>query len=159
MDEKFKISETPIVILDVPDNFDLKQSVEEKIIRISKLEDQLVKEQATAKKEMNKFLLDMLEVTDALDRILERQAERSGAGDEHLLKTVEATRRLHLQKLGKMGVKRMELVGKIMSPKLGDIEDIEDKAGLAPETVLAEIVSGYWWNEQVLRRAKVIVSA
>lgn len=159
MDKKFEIIEPPIIVTGLPESFDLKQAVGDFYVRYSRLEDQLAKEQENAKKEMKKFLINLLEVADALDRILEGQPQQSEGRDERLLKSIESTRRLLSQKLGKMGVQRMDLVGTILVPELGDIEDTEVAPAVAPETVLIEIVRGYYWNELVLRRAKVIVSA
>lgn len=159
MNEQFEITETPIVITGLPESFDLKQAVGDFYVRYSELEDQLVYERENARKEMKNFLLGMLEVADALDRILDRQLEQIERCDERLMKSMDATRRLLSQKFDKMGVQRMNLVGKILDPELGDIEDTDNNSESAPETVLVEIVRGYLWNELVLRRAKVIVSA
>lgn len=158
MDDKFEITEAPIALTGLPESFDIKQAIGDFYVRYSKLEDQLANERENANKEMKRFILSVLEVADALDRILERQAQAEGS-DERLLKSIESTRRLMSQKLSKIGVQQIDLVGEILNPELGDIEDTESNPEIAPETVLAEIVKGYRWNELILRRAKVIVSS
>jgi molecular chaperone GrpE (heat shock protein) len=159
MSEKFEILETPLAIPDLSAGFDLKQAVDGLYDRCSELEDQVQNEHENARKEMKKFLLGLLDVADALERILEKQSDQTGAKAVRLVKSVESTQRLLSQKLAGMGVQRMILVGKLMDSQLGDSEETEDHPDLEPDTVLTEIVSGYMWNELVLRRAKVIVSA
>ena len=159
MSEKFEIVETFVNIPGLSEDFNLKQALDEFYIRYSKLDDQRMEERDKARQETKKFLLGLLEVADALDRIIEKQSHQNDADGERLFKSVESTRRLLLQKLAKMGAQRMDLMGKILDPNLGDIEGFEDNATCEPETVLSEIVCGYFWNDLVLRRAKVIVSA
>ena len=131
------------------------------LLRGGKQKEQRLKAQEReAEKAQRKFLLGLLEVADALDRILQRKppanAERAV---KRQYRSIESTRRLLAKQLKKVGVSKIELIGKPLDPAVADIEDDEEDPDLPDETVISEIVSAYRWHDGILRRAKVIVSS
>ncbi|GJF27411.1 hypothetical protein KNE206_01110 [Kitasatospora sp. NE20-6] len=142
--------EVPQRALDV----DLAQAFSQLLFRASLLQ-RLRDEEARAARSGQRDLLGLLvDVDDALaalglDPDLVRLGRSSG---------IEATRRRLLGKLAKAGVRPMRLEGLPADPVLSEIVGTEVRAGLEPETVVQSVVTGFFWNDEVLRRAQVVVA-
>ncbi|WP_405010549.1 nucleotide exchange factor GrpE [Kitasatospora sp. NBC_01539] len=142
--------EVPQRALDV----DLAQAFSQLLFRASLLQ-RLRDEEARAARSGQRDLLGLLvDVDDALaalglDPDLVRLGRSSG---------IEATRRRLLGKLAKAGVRPMRLDGLPADPVLSEIVGTEVRAGLEPETVVQSVVTGFFWNDEVLRRAQVVVA-
>jgi molecular chaperone GrpE len=100
------------------------------------------------------FLLGLLDVADAIDRVAAGIAA-SGGSDE---RAVRATGRKLQQVLRKHGVTRVDLVGQVLDPALADAEEAERNVSVPEETVLREREAAYLWCDGVLRRGRVVVS-
>ncbi|MER7752817.1 nucleotide exchange factor GrpE [Kitasatospora sp. NPDC097643] len=134
---------------------DLDQAFSQLLYRASLLQ-RLRTEEAQAAKASQRDLLGILvEVDDALaDLGLDRELVLLGRGAG-----LEATRRRLLGRLAKAGVRPMRLEGLAADPALTEIVGTEVRPGVAPETVLRTVVTGFFWGEEVLRRAQVVVAA
>jgi molecular chaperone GrpE (heat shock protein) len=117
---------------------------------IGQLQDQL----GEAHGELRSFLLGLLDVADAIDRVAAGIAA-SGGSD---LRAVRATGRKLQQVLRTQGVTRAELVGQVLDPALADAAASEPDESVPNETVLQEVESAYLWGDGVLRRGRVVVS-
>ncbi|MEW1909086.1 nucleotide exchange factor GrpE [Kitasatospora sp. NPDC085895] len=142
--------EVPQRALDV----DLAQAFSQLLFRASLLQ-RLRDDEARAARAAQRDLLGLLvDVDDALaalslDPELVRLGRTSG---------IEATRRRLLGKLAKAGVRPMRLEGMAADPGLSEIVGTEARTGLEPETVVQSVVTGFFWNDEVLRRAQVVVA-
>lgn len=158
MESNFPIDEQPVP--EIPESSDVIQVVTGMYLQSSRLEDALAAEKKHAQKETARLLCDMLEVLDALERIIQRfNAVEGLSGMEEKWKGhIEATQRLFLQKLKKYGVFPVEMMGTQVDPHLAEVEDTELRPELPEETVIEEYVRAYTWNGELLRQARVIVS-
>ncbi|MER8187374.1 nucleotide exchange factor GrpE [Kitasatospora sp. NPDC094015] len=134
---------------------DLAQSFSQLLFRASLLQ-RLRGEEARAATAAQRDLLGLLvEVDDALAALgLDQELVLLGRGSG-----IEATRRRLLGKLAKAGVRPMRLEGLAADPALSEIVGSEVRPGLEPETVVQTVVTGFFWNDEVLRRAQVVVAA
>ncbi len=160
MKDPFAVVEGPLSLPPGSEDVDLRNEFTRLLLRCSKLENQLDSVRRDAAETEQKLLLGLLEVVDALDRILQRPSgtEDPNQALERQYHNVEATRRLLLQKLGQAGVKSVELLGMIADPTVVDLVGYQDNPDLPDETVVREIVKAYWCNKEMLRRGQVIVS-
>jgi molecular chaperone GrpE (heat shock protein) len=158
MDERFPIDEQPLPVPNAAVHVDLAVEIGALHVRCHALEQRLEAERREAQAVQRAFLLGLLEVADALERIAGAVAPDPGEAAERQRRSLQATRRLLAQKLGAAGVTRMDLVGQPADPHLADIVDQGERADLPAETVTHEVVGGYWWGDAVLRRAQVCVS-
>lgn len=143
--------------LDVPQRaleVDLAQAFGQLLFRASLLQ-RLRDDEGRAARSAQRDLLGLLvEVDDALaalglDPVLVRLGRTGG---------IEATRRRLLGKLAKAGVRPMRPEGMAADPVLSEIVGTEPRAGVEPETVVQSVVTGFFWNDEVLRRAQVVVA-
>ncbi len=160
MTDPFLIVEMPVPVPERAAQVNLAEEIRQLMVRRGKLEAAIEVERQTNMKAQRDLLLGLLEVVDALDRIIQRGTSSDDPKQalERIRGNVESTRRLLSQKLQKEGVLRMDLVGKQLEPNLADIEGYQDRSELPDETIIRDIVTGYKWKDEVLRRAKVIVS-
>lgn len=133
---------------------DLAQAFSQLLFRASLLKRRRDEDAQAAKAAQRDLLGLLVEVDDALTALgLDRESVQLGRGEG-----IEATRRRLLGKLAKAGVRRMRLEGMTADPALAEIVGTEPRADLDPETVVETVVTGFFWNDEVLRRAQVIVS-
>jgi len=165
MDERFPIDEQPLPVPDAAVRVDLAAEIAALHVRCHTLEQRLEAERREAQAALRGFLLGLLEVADALERIAGAPGAAAPNPDgadtgaaERQRRSLQATRRLLAQKLSAAGVTRMDLAGQPADPHLADIVDQQERADLPAETVTHEVVGGYWWGGAVLRRAQVRVS-
>jgi molecular chaperone GrpE (heat shock protein) len=124
------------------------------LVRCARAQDELAAARDGADEEQRRLLLGLLDVQDALDRMAAADADPARAR-----RAVEATRRLLGRRLAAAGVVPLALRGKIADPSVADVDDYEPFPELPDETVIRELVVGYLWNGDVLRRARVTVAA
>ncbi|MEV7354842.1 nucleotide exchange factor GrpE [Kitasatospora sp. NPDC091276] len=144
--------------LDVPQRaleVDLDQAFSQLLYRASLLQRLRAEEAQTARATQRDLLGILVEVDDALAALgLDRELVLLGRGTG-----IEATRRRLLGRLAKAGVRPMRLEGLAADPALTEIVGTEPRPGVAPETVVRTVVTGFFWEEEVLRRAQVVVAA
>ncbi|MEZ0091712.1 hypothetical protein [Streptacidiphilus sp. EB129] len=107
------------------------------------------------------LLRGLLEVDDALGAIQGRQAV-PGYGllpREHLDVMAAAIQTVLRRKLAGAGVTPMRLDGYLAQPAVSDIVERRPQAGIPAETVMETLITGFYWNDEVLRRGQVLVSS
>ncbi|MFF2545054.1 nucleotide exchange factor GrpE [Kitasatospora sp. NPDC058063] len=143
--------------LEIPpgvEDVDLEQAFGRLLFRASLLGSKLTEQKQTARAEQRELLGILVEVDDALAALgLDRELVALGRGAG-----LEATRRRLLGQLAKAGVRPMRLEGMTADPDLTEIVGTEPHAGVAPETVVRTVVTGFFWGDEVLRRAQVVVA-
>ncbi|HID62868.1 MAG TPA: nucleotide exchange factor GrpE [Anaerolineae bacterium] len=118
------------------------------IRRCGKLETILERKQQESHESQRNLLRSLLEIVDDLDRVLA----------QHPLKSIELTRRKLKDILEQQGVVGLNTLGKAFDPHHSDLDGYQERDDLPDETVIQELVTGYVWRGEVLRRAVVIVS-
>ncbi|MBO1416564.1 nucleotide exchange factor GrpE [Streptomyces sp. FH025] len=137
------------------ESVDLDAKFSQLLFRASLLGSKLTEQKQAARAAQRELLGVLVEVDDALAALgLDRELVAHGRGAG-----LEATRRRLLGRLAKAGVRPMRLDGLAADPALTEIVGTEVRAGVAPETVLQTVVTGFFWEEEVLRRAQVVVAA
>jgi molecular chaperone GrpE len=154
------LTEQPVSLPDGLEEFELLPAIQKLYSRTGKLQNLLEAERRRTAKQSEKELLDLLEVVDALDRVLQFMGTcREGVtSTEQLIDAISTTRELLMQKLGKRGVQRVVLLGKPADPRIADVVDSQEKPGYVAGEIVAEAVAAYTLGEVVLRRAQVIVN-
>lgn len=105
--------------------------------------------------ERGNVALVLLEAADELDRALAASEEQGGP----LAEGVRLVREGLMQRLQRMGIERLELVGKPFDPNLAEAIDLEVTSDPAmAEVVVAEALPGYRLGNRLLRAAKVKVA-
>ncbi|WP_371501210.1 nucleotide exchange factor GrpE [Kitasatospora sp. NBC_00374] len=133
---------------------DLAQAFSQLLYRASLLQRLRGEEARSAAAAQRELLGLLVEVDDALAALgLDPELVLLGRGAG-----IEATRRRLLGKLAKAGVRPMRLEGLAADPALSEIVGGEVRPGLEPETVVQTVVTGFFWNDEVLRRAQVVVA-
>ncbi|MFJ6379412.1 nucleotide exchange factor GrpE [Kitasatospora sp. NPDC092039] len=144
--------------LEVPpgvEEVDLEQAFGRLLFRASLLGSKLTEQKQAARAEQRELLGILVEVDDALAALgLDRELVALGRGAG-----LEATRRRLLGQLAKAKVRPMRLEGMTADPDLTEIVGTEARSGVAPETVVRTVVTGFFWGDEVLRRAQVVVAA
>ncbi|WP_030244414.1 nucleotide exchange factor GrpE [Streptomyces sp. NRRL S-350] len=144
--------------LEVPpgvEDVDLERKFAQLLFRASLLGSKLTEQQQAARSEQRELLGILVEVDDALAALgLDGELVALGRGAG-----IEATRRRLLGRLAKAKVRPMRLEGMTADPDLTEIVGTEARAGVAPETVVRTVVTGFFWGDEVLRRAQVVVAA
>ncbi|MED7948125.1 nucleotide exchange factor GrpE [Streptomyces sp. BE303] len=134
---------------------DLPQAFGQLLFRASMLQRRRAEEAQAAKAAQRELIAALVEVDDALASLgLDRELVLLGRGGG-----IEATRRRLLGKLAKAGVRPMRLDGLAADPALTEIVGSEPRRGVEPETVVETVVTGFFWGDEVLRRAQVVVAA
>lgn len=157
MEDFFSITEQPSPLPEAVRSIDLASTMREQIARIARLENTLEDERVASKKVMQRFLIGLLDVADALDRMLQQPNDGTPVG-ERQHRNLELTRKLLGQRLATQGVVPLDLLGQPFDPAVADAEDDELAPNMPEETVIRELAKGYRWDDILLRRAKVIVS-
>jgi molecular chaperone GrpE (heat shock protein) len=150
--DPFAITEQPVPVPEAVRTVDLAAEMARLMVRCARFEDALKREGLRAAAAERDLLLGLLEVADALDRVAQQDAP------ERLRRALEATQRLVRRALSRAGVVPMNLAGMAPDPAIADIEAAEPHPDLPDETVVRQVTTGYWWREEVLRRARVIVA-
>ncbi|MEU8927244.1 nucleotide exchange factor GrpE [Kitasatospora sp. NPDC048545] len=144
--------------LEIPpgvEDVDLERKFGQLLFRASLLGNKLTEQQQAARAEQRELLGILVEVDDALAALgLDRELVALGRGEG-----IEATRRRLLGRLAKAKVRPMRLEGLTADPDLAEIVGVEARSGVAPETVVRTVVTGFFWGDEVLRRAQVVVAA
>lgn len=134
---------------------DLGQSFTQLLFRASMLTRKREEEAQAARAAQQELLGALVEVDDALASLgLDPELVHLGRGAG-----IEATRRRLLGRLARAGVRPMRLEGLTADPVLAEIVGTEPRPGVAPETVVQTVVTGFFWGDEVLRRAQVVVAA
>lgn len=134
------------------------QAMRELMFRVSKLEQDLANQQATADGEMADLLRDLTGVLDELNAIVQRWGIATNAQEAALVRAVVSLGRKLQQILTKQDVKQINVVGQPFDPKTSDIASSEPSTAVQANTVLREVEPGYTWKNGLLRKARVVTS-
>ncbi|HLG73339.1 MAG TPA: nucleotide exchange factor GrpE [Chloroflexota bacterium] len=99
-----------------------------------------------------------LNVLDNLDRAISYE-DTAREDPENLIKGLRLTYWQLSDLLGSEGVKPIEALGKPFDPHLHEAVDIDVSGNSAPGVVTSELQKGYYYQDEVLRPAKVRVAA
>lgn len=138
--------------------------VREQIVALIKsraeLTEKLVQTEQQAKGEKRRLFLDLLEVADAFDRIFhELDLTQLNEVAQNVMGSFKTTSIMLEEVLDRQDVFPMDgLEGQAFDPQSQQGVGLEPQPGRQDGTVLEVRERGYWWQDQVLRRAKVIVS-
>ncbi|MFJ9694967.1 nucleotide exchange factor GrpE [Kitasatospora sp. NPDC101183] len=144
--------------LEIPpgiEGVDLAEHFSRLLLRASLLDGKVKRVEREAREEQRELLGALVAVDDALAALaLDRELVALGRGEG-----IEATRRMLLGRLAKAEVKPMRLDGREADPRTAEIVGAEARPGVEPETVVRTVVTGFFWRDEVLRRAQVVVAA
>jgi molecular chaperone GrpE (heat shock protein) len=160
MDDAFTVTETPIPVPPGAAEVNLMTAFVGMYVNRSALEVKIERATSDAHDAKRDILLAMLEIADALERLLARPVPTSDFETAYgrQRRSIEATQRLLAKKLAPFGVARYSFMGLPADPALADIEDVHDRDDLPDETIVDELTAAYSWHDETLRRGKVIVS-
>lgn len=130
-------------------------------IRIKKrLREQLGQARAESRASMRAFLRRVIEIGDALERILAREPDPNNEREAQQWNSIRLTRRMVDKALRSQGAMPLELVGQIADETLCEISDAEPRSDVPNGTVIREIVTGYRWGDdpELLRLAVVVIA-
>ena len=103
-----------------------------------------------------RVLKEILPVLDNLDRAVVHA--KASADYKTLLEGVELTRRSFEDALSKKGVKGFSAIGLPFDPAVHEALQQVESADAPPNTVVQEVMRGYFLNDRLLRPAAVVVS-
>lgn len=109
-----------------------------------------------------RLLLAMLDVADALDRLIASAAQTSDPATKSgkaLIDGLESSRRILLRNLGKFEVKRLSTLGAIPDTEFCAIDSEREDESAEPGAVVEELIIGYTHKGKSLRTAVVVVAA
>jgi len=127
-----------------------------RLLRRATLLDRAREKQAKAAHDAQRELLVvLLELYDDLSALGESVRVQSGREDVG----IGAMRRKVLGRLARAGVRQMRLDGRLADPQAAEIVGSEPRAGVEQDTVVQTVSEGFWWGDEVLRPARVVVAA
>lgn len=113
-------------------------------------------------KEMKHFLKELLEVTDAFDRIfanLEERADSLEVQTKRLAGNFRTIRILLEQALSKVGILPLEVVlGSPALPERHQIVETRVATDMEEGGILEVALPGYYWRDEILRFPQVVVA-
>ncbi len=107
---------------------------------------------------LERFMADMLEVRDSLERAHEA-AEDETVTVEHLKEGTELTFRLLKKVLDKHGLQEIDPEGERFDPERHEAISVLPTDEHEPDTVVQVVQKGYVLNDRLIRAARVIVAA
>lgn len=132
------------------------EAVFARMLRRATLLDRAREKQAKQAHDAQRDLLVVLvELYDDLSALGESVRVQSGREDVG----IGAMRRKVLGRLARAGVRQMRLDGRLADPRAAEIVGSEPRPGVEADTVVQTVSEGFWWAEEVLRPARVVVAA
>lgn len=158
--DPFEIIESPYPLPPGVEGADPAQRLREDIRLTNRLRDMLRTQRLDSRVEMRAVLLKLLQVADALERILETLPDPDNPAEIRMWNSVRVTRKQLDEALRLQKVTPIDLLHQPADPYLCEVESYEVNPELPDETVIAEIVRGYRWGDEPepLRSAVVKVS-
>jgi molecular chaperone GrpE len=106
---------------------------------------------------LEKFAAELLPVRDSLEMGVAAAAEES-ATVEHLREGSELTLKMLTSALEKFKVKEINPLNEQFNPEYHEAMSMQERADVAPNTVVTVVQKGYLLNDRLIRPAMVIVS-
>jgi molecular chaperone GrpE (heat shock protein) len=157
---EFEIRESLLPVPAQVEEADPKQAMANSIQLAARLRGLLLERRTENRASTRALLLKLLEVADALERILAIEPDPGHPSEVRRWNDIRVTRRLLDQVLRLEEVTSLDLVGQEADPTLCEIEGYATRPDLPEETVVQEAIKGYRWGKDasLLRPAVVIVS-
>lgn len=111
-------------------------------------------------KKTKEQLLELLDILDAFDRVFDNIIQKEDRVDKQMkiwVGNFKSVRRLLWKHLKAMGIREIENPERKIVVGVHVIEDTKAAEGLPDEMILEIIQKGYLWNNEVIRKEKVIV--
>jgi molecular chaperone GrpE (heat shock protein) len=159
-DNEFAINEEPLSVPPSVENVSLEKTLIENMRLRKRLQELIAQNRTESRAAMRALLLKLLDVADALDRILLRAPDPASEAETRQWNNIRLTRKLLDKALQLQQVAPLEVLGKEADPALCEVEDAEERPDLPDGTVIQELIKGYRWGDESepLRPAVVIVS-
>lgn len=157
-----QITAAPIDVPEQAATVDVGSAYQSLLLAHRELERKLTDAQRTAAEDEHRLLLSMLDVADALDRLIVfagQSGDPATRTGRTFIDGLESARRILLRNLGKFGVRRLTMIGTIADTEFCAIDSERDDATAESGTVVEELIVGYTHNGKSLRTAIVIVAA
>jgi molecular chaperone GrpE len=106
---------------------------------------------------LEKFAAELLPVKDSLEMGVAAAAEES-ATVEHLREGSELTLKMLTSALEKFNIKEINPLNEKFNPEYHEAMSMQERADVAPNTVVTVVQKGYLLNDRLIRPAMVIVS-
>lgn len=106
---------------------------------------------------LEKFAAELLPVKDSLEMGVAAAAEES-ATVEHLREGSELTLKMLTSALEKFKIKEINPLNEQFNPEYHEAMSMQERADVAPNTVVTVVQKGYLLNDRLIRPAMVIVS-
>jgi molecular chaperone GrpE len=106
---------------------------------------------------LEKFAAELLPVKDSLEMGVAAAAEES-ATVEHLREGSELTLKMFTSALEKFKIKEINPLNEQFNPEYHEAMSMQERADVAPNTVVTVVQKGYLLNDRLIRPAMVIVS-
>lgn len=156
----FIIDELPCSLPAGVEEADPAERVAEDLRRAAKLRELLQNRRAESRATLRALLLKLLEVADALDRILAAPPDPNNYAEQRRWDSIRVTRKLLDEALRLHNVTPIDLLGQAVDPAWCEVDSTEVRPDLPDETVTRELIRGYAWGTESapLRPAVVIIS-
>jgi molecular chaperone GrpE len=105
---------------------------------------------------LEKFAVDLLPVKDSLEMGL--AAAEENADVAKLKEGGELTLKMLSAAMGKYNIKEVNALNELFNPEYHEAMSVQERADVAPNTVVTVVQKGYLLNERLIRPAMVIVS-
>jgi molecular chaperone GrpE len=113
----------------------------------------------THKREMESLLLGFIEVIDSLRTLEMHFGELATTTTARIpVRGTSLIVKNALKVIGDAGVTPMNCAGQPLDLLRHEVVEVRPAPGIAPDTILEEIQSGYLWRNRVLRLAKVAIA-
>jgi molecular chaperone GrpE len=106
---------------------------------------------------LEKFAAELLPVRDSLEMGVAAAAEES-ASVEHLREGSELTLKMLTSALEKFNIVEINPLNEKFNPEYHEAMSMQERADVAPNTVVTVVQKGYLLNDRLIRPAMVIVS-
>ena len=159
-DADFSIDEAPCSLPPGVAEADPAQRIADDMRRAAKLRDLLRNRRTEGRDALRTLLLKLLEVADALERILAVTPTPGNAAEQRQWDSIRVTRKLLDEALRQQNVTPIDLLGQEADPAWCEVDSTEVRPDLPDETVIRELIRGYAWGDEPapLRPAVVIIS-
>ncbi len=107
----------------------------------------------------HQILLDMLPLADHLDLALQHAATTGDELQHSFISSIESTQRAFMDTLRRYGVERMEALGQLFDPTRHEAIGQVALADVPANHIAQVVQAGYLEGENLLRPARVVVSA
>jgi molecular chaperone GrpE (heat shock protein) len=143
------------------ENVSLEKTLIENMRLRKRMQDLIAQKRAESRSAMRGLLLRLLDVADALDRIILVTPDPASQTETRQWNNIRLTRKVLDKAFQLQQVTPIDLLGKESDPALCEVEDAEERPDLPDGTVIQELIKGYRWGDEPepLRLAVVIVSS